>query len=122
MSKPLALLIHSVDASLSSVSKLLEARDFSVHVSRSLEEAERAFSAFPMDQLKYVFADVTVCQGGSWNNLWARARANTAELALVCYHPRHTHHLDALLGHPLSSAEEINPRCPTRSPVMMRRV
>ncbi len=107
MPKPLALLIHSVDASLSSVSKLLEARDFSVHVSRSLEEAERVFSAFPMDQFKYVFADVTVCQGGTWNNLLARARANTAELALVCYHPQHTQHLYGLLGHPLSSAEEI---------------
>ena len=119
MPKPLALLIHSVDASLSSVSKLLEARDFSVHVSRSLEEAERVFSAFPMDQFKYVFADVTVCQGGTWNNLLARARANTAELALVCYHPQHTQHLYGLLGHPLSSAEEIKPGSTNRLPLMI---
>src|SRR5207247_9867987 len=115
MPKPLALLIHSVDASLSSVSKLLEARDFSVHVSRSLEEAERVFSAFPMDQFKYVFADVTVCQGGTWNHLLARARANTAELPLVCYHPPHTRHLSGLLAQPRSWADALQPGSTHRS-------
>src|SRR5207253_10014322 len=106
MPKPLALLIHSVDSSLSSVSKLLEARDFSVHVSRSLEEAERVFSAFRMEQLKYVFADVAVCQAGSWNNLLPRAGANPPQRAVVCYHPRLERALYGWLGHHLRWAEE----------------
>ena len=43
MAKPLALIIHSTDAPWTGISKLAEARDCSVHVSRSVEEAERFF-------------------------------------------------------------------------------
>src|SRR5919109_4374052 len=105
MPKPLALLIHSLDPSCGPISKLLETRDFSIHVSSSLEEAEQVFSAFPTDQFKFVFADVTVCHGTSWNNFMERAKRNTA-LALVCYHPHYVQHLHMLLGHPLTPAEE----------------
>ena len=119
MPKPLALLIHSLDSSLPSVSKLLEARDFSVHVSRSLEEAERVFSAFPADQFKYVFADVTLCDGSTWNKLMERARGNTTELALVCYHPQHTQHLYGLLGHAPGSAEENKAASTIKVPLMI---
>jgi two-component system, NtrC family, response regulator AtoC len=120
MAKSLALLIHSLDSSLLSVSKLLEGRDFSVHVTRSVEEAERTLSAFPKDQFKYVFADVTLCQGSAWNNLMERVQANTAELALVCYHPRHTQHLYALLGHSSSPAtDDAKPGGPIRTPLMI---
>jgi hypothetical protein len=37
-------MIHSLDSPLGGVSKLLEARDYSVHVSRSLDEADRDLS------------------------------------------------------------------------------
>jgi transcriptional regulator with PAS, ATPase and Fis domain len=105
MPKPLALLIHSLDTSFGSISKLLEARDFSIHVSRNLQEAEQVFSVLPTDQFKLVFADVTVCHGTSWNNFMERAKSNTA-LALVWYHPHYVQHLHTLLGHSLAPAEE----------------
>ncbi len=119
MAKPLAILIDSLDASLTSVSKLLEARDFSVHVSRSIEEAGRVFNAFPMDQIKFVFADVTLCHGAAWNNFMERARGNATELALVCYHPRHTHLLHGLLGASLHSAEDSKPAIGLKVPPMI---
>jgi transcriptional regulator with PAS, ATPase and Fis domain len=118
MPKPLALLIHSLDPSFGPVSKLLEARDFSIHVSRSLEEAEQVFSAFPTDQFKFVFADVTVCHGTGWNNFMERAKGNTA-LALVCYHPYHVQHLHTLLGHPLTPADESKGGSAVKVPLMI---
>src|SRR5918996_2784066 len=118
MPKPLALLIHSLDPSFGPISKLLEARDFSIHVSRSLEEAEQVFSAFPTDQFKFVFADVTVCHGTGWNNFMERAKGNTA-LALVCYHPYHVQHLHTLLGHSLTPAEESKGGSAVKVPLMI---
>lgn len=99
MAKPLALLIHSSDASFATMSKLLEARDCSIHVSRSLDEAERMLTVFPQDQVKFVFADVSVCHGEPWGAFLERLRSNSTELALVCYHPQHTQALYNLLGY-----------------------
>lgn len=106
MHSPLALLIHSLDSSLNSVQKLLEARGFSIHVSRSLEEAERVFSAFPFDQIKYVFTDVGLCQGTGWEKFIQRLRTAPSEIALVCYHPQFSQHLYTLLGHPYNQSDE----------------
>lgn len=62
MAKPLALIINSTDSPLAGISKLVEARDCSVHVSRSIEEAERVLVAFPLEQQKFIFADLAMCQ------------------------------------------------------------
>jgi transcriptional regulator with PAS, ATPase and Fis domain len=98
MARPLALMIHSLDSPLGGVSKLLEARDCSVHVSRSLDEAERVMAAFPTDQLKYIFADVTICQGPSWHNFTERLRKDVEHIALVCYDPKYPQPLYGLLA------------------------
>lgn len=99
MPKPLALVIQSLDSALASLSKLLEARDFSVHVSRNIQEAERVFSGFPSDQVKLIFADMTLCHGDGWEKFVQRLRAHPAELSLVCYHAEHAQHLRSLIGH-----------------------
>jgi len=106
MAKPVVFVIHSLDSSLASLSKLLEARDFSVYVSRSLEEADQVYSAFPMGQIKYVFADVTACRGAPWARFAARVRENSEDSVIVCYHPQHTQHLLGLLGHSALPADE----------------
>jgi transcriptional regulator with PAS, ATPase and Fis domain len=98
MSRRLALLIHSLDSSLSTISRLLEARDCSIHVSRSIEEAEHIFDTFPTDQLIYVFTDVTLCRGSRWHQFMERLCRLGSELTVVCYHPRNTHPLYSLLG------------------------
>ena len=72
MVKPLALIIHSTEAPLAGISKLVEARDCSVHVSRTIEEAERVLTAFPIDQQKFIFAELAVCQGATWNGFTER--------------------------------------------------
>jgi transcriptional regulator with PAS, ATPase and Fis domain len=100
MQKSLVLLIHSLDSSLTRVQKLLEARGFSIHLTRSLDEAERVFSAFPLEQIQYIFADMTLCHGKSWETFVQKLRAAPSELALVCYYPQHAQHLYTLLGAP----------------------
>lgn len=98
MARPLALMIQSTDSPLGAVSKLLEARECSVHVSRSLDEAERVIAAFPVDQLKFIFADLVFCQGGSWHGFVQRVRQDAEHIAVVCYDPQHPQPLHGLLG------------------------
>jgi len=106
MPKPLALLIQPFDSSLISLSKILEARDLSVHVSRNLQEAERVFSGFPLDQVKLIFVDMTLCRGDGWERFMERVRAHPADLSLVCYHSEHAHNLYSLIGHFAQPADE----------------
>ena len=98
MVKPLALIIHPSDAPLTGISKLAEARDCSVHVSRSVEEAERVLAAFPVEQQKLIFADLTLCHGAGWNDFTERLREKSAHLALICYDPCHLQGLYGLFG------------------------
>src|SRR5918999_3062228 len=99
MAKPLALIINSTDSPLAGISKLVEARDCSVHVSRSIEEAERVLVAFPLDQQKFIFADLAMCQDSGWHVFAERMRANSNSVALICYDPNHPQALYGLFGH-----------------------
>ena len=99
MVKPLALIIHSTEAPLAGISKLVEARDCSVHLSRTIEEAERVLTAFPIDQQKFIFAELAVCQGATWNGFTTRLKENCTNLALICYDPHHLQGLYGLFGH-----------------------
>ena len=119
MPKPIALIVHSLEGSLAAVSKLLEVRDISVHVSRTLEEAERIFNAFPSEQIKFVFADITLCHGPAWDLFMKRVQANTNELALLCYHAQHTHNLYRLLGQPLQTGDDGKSPASIRTPSMI---
>jgi len=98
MAKPLALIIQSSDSAIASISKVAEARDCSIHVSRSIEEAARVFAAFPSDQLKYVFADLALCQGPGWDEFTAQLRQCPDRMALICYDPQHVQTLYGLVG------------------------
>ena len=51
MSKPIGLIIASEDSALGGISKLMEARDYSIHVSHSITDAENA-----LDKLRELFA------------------------------------------------------------------
>ncbi len=99
MVKPLALIIHSTEAPVTGISRLVEARDCSVHLSRTIEEAERVLTAFPDDQQKFIFADLAVCQGNTWSNFTARLKDRCTNLALICYDPHHLQGLYGLFGH-----------------------
>jgi two-component system, NtrC family, response regulator HydG len=100
MTKPLALIIQSSDAATTSISKVAEARDCSIHISRSIEEARRVMETFPCEQLKYVFADLALCHGQSWNDFTEQLRQNPDHMALICYDPKHIQTLYGLLGQP----------------------
>jgi transcriptional regulator with PAS, ATPase and Fis domain len=86
MDKPRALLIQSLGSSLASVRKLLEERNLVIHLSRTWEEAERAYNAFPSGQIKFIFADVTLCQGNGWEKFIQRARTAPSDIVIVCFH------------------------------------
>ena len=77
MPKSLALIIQSIESPPSPIAKQLEARDFSVHLSRTVDEAERVFSAFPADQIKFVFSRSR------------SAEARTGPVFSIGYAPRH---------------------------------
>ena len=119
MVKPLALIIHASDAPLNGISKFVEARDCSVHVSRSVEEAERVLAAFPMEQQKFIFADLSVCRGDSWTSFTEKLRECSSQLALICYDPLHVQGLYGLFG-PVSNntAENRDPHA-VKAPVMI---
>jgi transcriptional regulator with PAS, ATPase and Fis domain len=119
MVKPLALIIHSSEAPLGGISKLVEARDCSVHLSRTVEEAERVLTAFPTDQQKFVFAEFTLCQDNSWNAFTARLRERCANLALICYDPLHLQGLYGLFGHFNQPPAEPNHPHAIRTPTMI---
>jgi transcriptional regulator with PAS, ATPase and Fis domain len=119
MVKPLALIIHASDAPLNGISKFVEARDCSVHVSRSVEEAERVLAAFPMEQQKFIFADLSVCHGDSWTSFTEKLRECSSQLALICYDPLHVQGLYGLFG-PVSNntAENRDPHA-VKAPVLI---
>ena len=118
MPKSLALIIQSVE-SPSPIAKQLEARDFSLHLSRTIDEAERVFSAFPADQIKFVFIDVTLCQGASWGVFLDRIRITPSEITVVCYHPKHARPLCNLLGHAGDSSGDVKSPHSVKVPLMI---
>ena len=119
MPKSLALIIHALESLPSPITKQLEARDFSVHVSRTLDEAERVFSAFPVDQIKFVFIDVALCQGVSWSAFLERIRTTPSEIAVFCYHPKHARSLCNLLGHIGDNSGDAKSPHAVKTPLMI---
>jgi transcriptional regulator with PAS, ATPase and Fis domain len=119
MVKPLALIIHASDAPLNGISKFVEARDCSVHVSRSVEEAERVLAAFPMEQQKFIFADLSVCRGDHWTSFTDKLRECSSQLALICYDPLHVQGLYGLFGPVSNSAAENRDPHAVKAPVMI---
>lgn len=112
MAKPLALIIQTNEAATTSISKIAEARDCSIHVSRSIQEATRVLAAFPSEQLKYVFTDLALCHGPSWNEFTEQLRQNPEHMALICYDPQHVQTLYGLLGHSNRNQSDTNgPHC-----------
>jgi len=108
MTKPLALIIQSSDAATTSISKVAEARDCSIHISRSIDEARRVLAAFPCEQLKYVFADLALCHGPSWYEFTDQLRQNPDHMALICYDSKHIQTLYGLLGQPNKNSSDTN--------------
>jgi transcriptional regulator with PAS, ATPase and Fis domain len=119
MPKLLALLIQSLDAPPTPIIKQLEARDFSVHLSRTVNEAEGVFSAFPTDQIKFVFADVVLCQGGTWDRFLDRLRSSPSGIIVICYHPKHGRMLYNLLGHAVDFDGDVKSTHSVKPPVMI---
>ena len=110
MTKPLALIIQTNEASLTSIAKFAEARGCSVHVSRSIGEARRVLAAFPFDQQRFIFIDLALCQGSSWDDFTNWLRANSEQHALIGYDPNHIQTLYGLLGH--ASQAPLEPNLP----------
>jgi transcriptional regulator with PAS, ATPase and Fis domain len=119
MVKPLALIIQPTDAPLTGISKLVEARDCSVHVSRSVEDAERVLAAFPSEQQKFIFADLAVCNGSLWNGFTDRLREKSGHTALICYDPRNLQGLYGLLGQSTHSPVDNNNSHLVKAPLMI---
>jgi two-component system, NtrC family, response regulator HydG len=108
MAKPIALIVQSSDVATTSISKVAESRDCSIHISRSIEEAAQLLTAYPCDQLKYVFVDLSLCQGSDWNEFTEQIRQSPDRMVLVCYDPYHVQTLYGLLGQASKSQSEAN--------------
>jgi transcriptional regulator with PAS, ATPase and Fis domain len=119
MPKSLALIIQSIESPPSPIGKQLEMRDFSVHLSRTVDEAEQVFSAFPADQIKFVFIDVALCRGANWGGFLDRIRTTPSEITVFCFHPKHARPLFNLLGHAVDSAGDAKPPHSVKTPLMI---
>lgn len=117
--KPLALLVHSPDSSPTAVSKILENKGLSVHLSRSLDDAERTLSVIPIHQIQFVFSDVTLCTGEGWRVFVDKIRKSTSEIVLTCYHPQHVQHLHQLLGQQNQLPEPSTSGSTAKAPAMI---
>ncbi len=98
MDKPRALLVHSAGFSSTPVRKLLEERNFLVHPGRTWEEAEKLYSALASGQMKFIFADVTLCQGSGWEKFIQRARNAHSDVTIICFDTQFPNNLFDLLG------------------------
>jgi transcriptional regulator with PAS, ATPase and Fis domain len=92
------LLLHSPGNSPVAIQKLLEERNFLIHISRTWEEAERVCAHVPKEQLQYVFLDQTLCGSGNWEHFVQRMHTFASEAVLVHFHPRYPHRLAYLLN------------------------
>jgi len=101
------LLVHSPGASPVTIQKLLEERQFLIHVSRTWEETERTYARIPKDQLKYIFLDLTLCNGSNWEQFMRQVHGGSGDTILVHFHPRFPHNLANLLN--IQTAEEGEP-------------
>jgi transcriptional regulator with PAS, ATPase and Fis domain len=119
MTKPLALILYANETSLTGVSKLVEGRGYSVHVSRSADEVGRVLKAFPLEDQKYIFADITLCHGLAWNGITEQVRTSKSPIALICYDPQHIQVLYELLGQAALPPSETNGTRPVKLPLMI---
>lgn len=110
------LLVHSPILSLAPVRRLLEDRNFHIHLSRSWEEAERTCALVPVDQIKYVFVDTTLCTGSGYEQFMQRMRQASSDVVCVSFHPRFPHSLYHLLNYSVPGTEadaiDANPQMP----------
>jgi transcriptional regulator with PAS, ATPase and Fis domain len=117
MPKSLALIIQSADYPSTALAKQLEARDFSVHLSRTVDEVDRVLSAFPGEQVKFVFIDITLCQDAKWESFCERIRPS--EITILCYHPKHIRSLCNLLGSATDSPGDVKSPHTAKTPLMI---
>jgi transcriptional regulator with PAS, ATPase and Fis domain len=119
MAKPLALIINATESPLTGISKLVEMRDCSVHVSRSIAEAERVLAAFPADQQKFIFADLAIFHDAQWQAFSERLEHNGPNLAVICFNPSHPQALYGLVGQTSSPPPEGHHPHLIKSPSMI---
>ena len=116
MSACQVLLIHSSGVSPVAVQKLLEERDFLIHLTRSWEEAERTCTLVPAERLKFIFVDLALCTGGQWEQFVKRMQAAAAGTVFIHFHSRFPHSLVSLLdrsGQTSAETEGVEVQAPT---------
>jgi len=119
MTKSLAIIIQSSDTALANVAKFAEARGYSVQVSRSIEEARRVLTAFPLEQQKHIFIDLSLCCGPLWEDFIGSLGAKMQHQALVCYEPQNIQSLYSLLGQASQAPSESNSPRTVSAPTMI---
>src|SRR6266850_711078 len=97
MSNVHALVVYGLGGAVGPVQQLLEERRLSVHLSSSWEEAEQAYS-FLLNEIKYIFVDVTMCHGAGWEKFVYRSRIGGSSTILVTFQPEFPQTLQHLLG------------------------
>ena len=96
--KPLAVVIYSGDFAPGPLSQVLESKGIAVHLNRSVDEAKQALAVLPPEQVKFAFADATICLGQAWQDFLVRLHRSAPEAILTFYHPQHSSYLYQLLS------------------------
>lgn len=103
------VLIHSLTPPPAEVYTLLKERGFSIHMSRSWKEAERAYSA--LDQIRYILVDIALCCRYGWEKFIHRVETGSSSPVLICFHPKFPRSLCNLLDHSLAVGNSNVPDC-----------
>jgi two-component system, NtrC family, response regulator HydG len=90
-----ALVVYDLGTPLDPIQKILAERGLSVHLSATWEDAERACAIL---DIKYIFADVAMCHGETWEKFVYRSRIGSAHSSLIVFNPRLPENLHHLLG------------------------
>jgi transcriptional regulator with PAS, ATPase and Fis domain len=77
---------------------VLEGKGLSVHLSRSIADAERTLSVIPANQIRFIFVDATLCSGDPWDSFVDNIRSSSSDAVLTCYKPQYVQYLYQLLG------------------------
>ena len=118
--RPLALLLHSSDCSVSALCQLLEMKGITAQSICSIEEAERIIAAFAPQQINFAFIDAMLCHGQTWQDFLARMAEKSPTAVLARYHSHNLTQLYRLLeGYPSQATDSPRAWNGSRDPVMI---
>jgi transcriptional regulator with PAS, ATPase and Fis domain len=82
------LVVYGEDSPSFQLQKILEEKEISVHMGRSWEEVAQICARVPLSRLKYIFIDLTLCSGHSWEQFLRRVLQGSSDTVVIGFSPQ----------------------------------